>query len=115
MRYKKFIEHLDQIFENPEKIEMGQLEKLLVETLKFFDSIRERMESTDPEEREKAMKEAVEIQEKLNKVTEQIYAKTGLTREKAQKILANPANFKPADWDKMKSMEDELDHFKKQL
>lgn len=115
MRYNKFLEHLDKVFENPQNVDMSQLEALLFETLKFFDSIRERMTSKDPEERDKAMEEAVEMQEKLNMITDKIYAKTGLTKEKAQKILSNPANFKPEDWEKMKNMEKELDQFQKDI
>jgi len=114
MKQSQFIEHLDKIFENPEKIDMSQLEKLLFETLKFFDAIREKMTSEDPAEREKAMGEAIEMQEKLNQVTEKIYAKTGLTKEKAQEILSNPSNFKPEDWETMKHIEKELNHFQKQ-
>ena len=113
MKHNKFMDQLDKIFENPEKVSMTQLESLLFETLKFFDSIREKMMSTDPEVRDKAMEEAVEMQEKLNKVTESIYAKTGLTKEKAQQILANPANFRPEDWETMKKMQDELSQFHK--
>lgn len=113
MKQSKFIEHLDKIFENPENIDMSQLENLLFETLKFFDTIRERMTSSDPKERERAMEDAVEMQEKLNQVTEKIYAKTGLTKEKAQQILSNPANFKPSDWETMKHLEKELGQIQK--
>ncbi len=113
MKHSKFIEHLDEIFKNPEKIDMSELEKLLFETLKFFDSIRERMTSNNAEDREKAMQEAVQMQEKLNQVTEKIYEKTGLTKEKAKQILSNPANFKREDWETMKSIEKELDQFQK--
>jgi hypothetical protein len=115
MKYNKFMEQLDKVFENPQNVNMPQLETLLFETLKFFDSVRERMTSGDAEDREKAMEDAVEMQERLNKLTENIYAKTGLTKEKAQKILSNPANFKPEDWETMKNMEKELAHFKKDL
>lgn len=113
MRYNKFIEKLDQILENPQDINMSQLESLLFETLKFFDSVRERLASSDPEEREQAVKEAAEMQEKLNQVTEKIYAKTGLTKEKAEQILSNPANFKPEDWETMQNIEKELSQFQK--
>ena len=115
MKPAKLIEQMDHIFENPEKVDMSQLEKLLIETLKFFDSVRDRLASSDPVERDKAMGEAVLMQEKLNQVTEKIYTKTGLTKEKAQQILANPANFKPEDWKSMKHMEKELDHFQHKL
>jgi hypothetical protein len=115
MKYNKFMNQLNQIFENPEKVDMSQLEKLLFETLKFFDSIRERLSSKDPKEREKAMEEAAQMQEKLNEVTDKIYAKTGLTKEKAQQILSNPANFKPEDWETMKHLEQELHQFHKKL
>lgn len=113
MKYNRLMEQLDKIFENPQNVNMGQLETLLFETLKFFDSIRERLTSTDPKVREKAMEEAAVMQERLNEVTEKIYAKTGLTKEKAQQILSNPANFKPDDWEKMKNMENELKQFQK--
>ena len=115
MKYNKFMEQLDKIFEKPENLNMAQLESLLFETLKFFDSVRERMASKDSSEREQAMQDAVEMQERLNKLTENIYARTGLTKEKAQQILSNPANFKPEDWDKMKNIEKELAHFQNTL
>ncbi len=115
MKNNNFVEHLNHIFENPQNVDMSELEKLLVETLKFFDSVRERLTSKDAAVREKAMEEAAEMQEKLNQVTEKIYAKTGLTKEKAQEILSNPANFKPDDWETMKKIEQELNQFQKNL
>ncbi len=115
MKNSKFMDQLDKIFDKPENVSMAQLESLLFETLKFFDSIRERMTSKDNEERERAMQDAVEMQERLNKLTESIYAKTGLTKEKAQQILANPANFKQEDWEKMQNIEKELAHFQSTL
>jgi len=113
MEKEEFMKYLDTIFEDPQNINMAQLEKLLFKTLKFFDGIRERIASKDPEEREKAMKEATEMQEKLNLLTERIYSKTGLTKEKAQDILSNPANFKPEDWATMQNLEKELRQFQK--
>jgi hypothetical protein len=115
MKNNKFINELDRMFENPDKIQMSQLETLLTETLKFFESVRERMQSDDPKVKEQAMQEATEMQEKLNLVTESIYKKTGLTKEKAEQILSNPSNFKPEDWMKMQSMESDLTHFKDRL
>lgn len=113
MKHNKFMEQLEKISENPEKVNVQELESLLLETLKFFDGIREKMTSSDPQVRDKAMEEALEMQEKLNKITESIYAKTGLTKEKANQILSNPANFKPDDWEAMKKMQKELSHFHK--
>lgn len=115
MKYNKFMDQLDKIFDKPENVNMGQLETLLFETLKFFDSVRERLTSGDEKEREKAMEEAALMQERLNKLTESIYTKTGLTKEKAQQILSNPANFRPEDWEKMKTMEKELAEFQNNL
>ncbi len=115
MKNNKFMDQLDKIYENPQNITMPQLETLLFETLKFFESVRERMVSNDPQEREKAMQEAVEMQERLNQLTESIYAKTGLSKEKAQQILSNPANFKPEDWEMMQNIEKELAHFQKNI
>ena len=115
MEYDQFAEQLDKIFENPKQVNMAELEKLLFETLKFFDSVREKMTSKDPEVRDRAMKEAVLMQEKLNQVTDKIYTKTGLTREKAKEILSNPSNFKPEDWESMQNMEKELKDFQKGL
>lgn len=115
MKSNKLFKKLEQIFENPEKINMADLEKLLFETLGFFDTIREQLSSDDPEVREKAMEEAAQLQEKLNLVTDKLYTKTGLTKEKAQQILSNPANFKPEDWAMMKNLEKELDHFQANL
>ncbi len=115
MNYNNFMENLDNIFENPQKITMAQLETILFDTLKFFDSIRDKLTSSDPEVREQALKEATEIQDRLNQVTEKIYAKTGLTKEKASQILSNPSNFKPEDWAMMKNMEKELKYFQKSI
>jgi predicted solute-binding protein len=115
MKADDILDLLHKLFQDPEKIDMAELEKLLFDTLKFFDAVRTRLSSDDEKDRELAMKEAVQVQEKLNQLTERIYSKTGLTREKVQEILSNPANFKPQDWEAMKSIENELNQFRKSL
>jgi hypothetical protein len=94
---------------------MPQLESILIDTLKFFDSIRGKLTSEDLDVRAKALDEAAEMQDKLNQIADKMYEKTGLTKEKAQQILSNPSNFKSEDWETMKNMEKELGHFQKGL
>jgi len=111
----KFMDTLNSLVENPEKVSMAQLESILIETLKFFDSIRGKLTSEDLDVRSKAMDEAAEMQDKLNQIADKMYEKTGLTKEKAAQILSNPSNFKSEDWETMKNMEKELGYFQKGL
>ncbi len=111
----KFMETLNNLVEHPEKISMPQLESILLDTLKFFEAIRERLTSEDLDVRAKAMDEATEMQDKLNQIASKMYEKTGLTKEKAEQILSNPNNFKKEDWETMQNMEKELGHFQKTL
>lgn len=109
------LDNLSKILENPEKITMGQLESLLLDTLSFFDSIRDNLTSTDDTIRGKAMDEAAEMQDKLNQIANKLYEKTGMTKEQAEQFITNPNNFKKEDWNTMKNMEKEIGNLRKSI
>lgn len=83
---------------SPEKIE-----KLLQEALKTFESLQEKVQSTDPKEREEALQMALHLKEAMQTQTEEISRLAGIDPEELSSFAKSPEGL----------TEDTLDEFKK--
>jgi len=79
---------LDEFFKNPESVNMEQIEQFVHETLKIFDSLRTTMMNGTAEEKQAALKQAQEMQTKLQQVAERAYNKLGMSEEQVQKMVS---------------------------
>jgi hypothetical protein len=106
---------MDELFANFEKIDMNKLDNFLHQILKLFDDIQIKLKSTDEKDKAEALELAQILQEKLGTLAERAFAASGLSKEKIEQVLSNPANFKPQDWDTFKKIEQEMSDYKQNL
>ncbi|CAM0117515.1 hypothetical protein [Rhabdochlamydiaceae symbiont of Dictyostelium giganteum] len=103
-----FLAHLNRIFDNPKDVTMNDIENLVSETMQFFASLQKSLSSSDPKEKEQAVIEATQVQEKLNQLTEKAYALTGISKEKAMEILSNTDELSVKDLENLSLMDQKI-------
>jgi hypothetical protein len=99
---------LDAFFKNPTALTMAQMEEFVHETLKFFDQLRTILETGTEEEKQEALKDSQELQEKLQVYAQKAYEKTGMSPEDIKNFLAKGSNFPAADWQHLQNAQKEL-------
>jgi hypothetical protein len=115
MNKHKLIESMDDLFANFEKIDMNKLDNFLHQILKLFDDIQVKLKSTDEKDKAEALELAQILQDKLGNLAERAFAASGLSKDKIEQVLSNPANFKPQDWETFKKIEQEMSEYKQNL
>jgi hypothetical protein len=111
MKKPQIIDKLDQLFSNFDKVDLNSLDSFLKEILNLFSYLQEKLQSPNEDERKEALELAEQLQTKLTSLTQKAYAASGLSKEKIDELLANPANFKPQDWSSIKKLESQMTHF----
>jgi len=115
MENHKIIESMDELFSNFDKIDMTKLDGFLHEILKLFDYVQTKLKSPDEKERNEALELAQQLQQKLSGLAEKAFAASGLSKDKIEEVLANPANFKPHDWNTFKKIEQEMKDYQNNI
>lgn len=108
------IDKIEQLFSNPQSLTMPQIEAFVHETLKFFDSLKDKLSQGTEEEKQEALKEAQELQQKLQQHAQKAYTKIGMKEEDVKKYLAG-VNFSPTDLQHFQNAEKEIQEFQKNL
>lgn len=111
---KNLLDKIDDLFKNPQSLSMQQLEEFVHEVLKFFDALRTKMTTGTEEEKNEALKEAQEMQQKLQQYAQKAYEKLGMSESDIQKYLAQ-GKFLPEDMKHFHNAEKEINEFKKTL
>lgn len=75
------LEQFDDIFGDINSLDQLKVEKFLKDSLAFFGSLQETLQSADDAERQKALDLASALQNKLEDFAKQALAKTGLDPE----------------------------------
>lgn len=91
-----------------EKPDLKQTEALIAETLKYFEYIREKLQSPDEEDRKAALEEIQEVQKKLEELAQKALKIAGINPEQMAKFIGNPNNFSPDDWSKIKHIQENI-------
>jgi len=110
MKKNSPLEKLEELFADAEAPDVQKLEVLISETLHFFQSLREQMQSKEAsaEDKEKAIQAAQALQAKLEELADRSLAATGMTRQQLQTLLSNPQNFNQEDWSSFKKAEETI-------
>jgi len=113
MRKKELIQKIDEASQNFSKPDLSKTEELVTEVLVFFDYIRGKLESTNEKERASALADIQEVQAKLEEFSQKAIEASGMSPEQLGAFMANPQNFDPKDWEKLKNMEGNIRSFTK--
>jgi dGTP triphosphohydrolase len=101
---------LEEFFKNPESLTMEQIEQFVHETLKIFDSLRTTLTNGTDKEKQEALKQAQEMQTKLQQVAEKAYKKLGMNEEQVKKVLSE-GNFPKEHMKHLEKAQQEINDF----
>jgi len=94
---KKYIDNLNKIFDTSGAPSQEKLMNLMDESLEFFREIKSKMESDDPEKREEALKETLEIKWLLESKMQSLCDKTGLNMSQLAALAENTSRMSPEE------------------
>jgi len=110
--YEEDYQKLLSMFKNSGEV---PLETICNETVKFFESIRERLESGTEEEKTEITKMMGELSGKLMELVKGVYTKAGLSEEELIAFAEDPENFTPEQWQMMQEAKDQMGQQAKEL
>jgi hypothetical protein len=106
------IEKIESMFNNSQTLNMAQVEEFVHEVLKFFDTLKTRLAQGSDEDKKAAIKEAQEMQQKLQQYAQKAYEKTGMKEMDIKKYLEQ-GSFPPEALKHFQNAEKEIQEFKK--
>jgi len=115
MSKSNMLEKLDALFEDLDKPDVHKLESLVAETLKCFEYLRDRLQSSDPAVKEEAMELTYQLQRKLETLAEKALASAGLDRQQLQALISNPQNFSQEQWNAFQESEHAIQEYKEDI
>jgi hypothetical protein len=110
----KLIAKIEGFFNDPSSLSMEEMEQFVHETLKFFDKLRNVMVNGTEEEKKEALKEAQEMQEKLQGFAQKAYEKTGMKPEDIAKFLSQ-GNVPKTDMNHFQNAQREIEDYQKSI
>ena len=108
------LDKINEYFNDPKSMNMEQMEHFVHDTLKFFDTLRTKLTSGTEEEKEKALKEAQEMQSKLQEVAQKAYEKLGMNQEQIDKFLKQ-GHFPKEQMKHFNNAQEEIAEYQKNL
>jgi hypothetical protein len=115
MRSDELIQKVDELFQDFEKPDFKKIEELVIETLQFFEYIREKLQSTNGDDRQDALEEAQLVQKKLEELSQRALTSSGMTQEQLTTFLSNPQNFSQQEWDQFRKVEGDINQYQNQI
>jgi hypothetical protein len=105
------LEKFDELFGDVDHIDPTKIEQFVHESLKFFDYLRQELQSSEEERRKAAFEIAMELQKRLENFAEKALKKTGMSKEQLHQFISMPGNFAPQEWNALKNSEKEIKDF----
>jgi len=109
------LEKFEALFKDFDSLSMDKIEQLVHESLKFFEALKEKLQSPNEEERKEAQQIALEIQKKLEEQAEKAFKATGLTRSELDAFLSTQQNFTNEEWNTLERTQKELSEYNTSL
>ena len=109
MNKNEIIQKIEALSNEIEKPDLKKTEALITETLKFFEHVREKLQSPDEADRKAALEEIQEVQKKLEELAQKALQIAGINPEQIAGIVSNPKNFSPSDWSKIQHIQDNIE------
>lgn len=106
---------LKTLLDNPDSINMEQMDALVKNSINFFNEYIEMSKSGNKEAQEKALKEILDFKNILQEATQKISEETGLSPSELMEVMNNPANFEDNQWESMQAINDTITDFNTSL
>ena len=111
----ELMEKIQEIFGNPEKFSPEKMEGLIHETLRFFNTLRQKLESPNEKEREEALNIANTLKTKLEEQALALCQTAGMDPKTLENYINEPANFSSAEWQAMSQAKANLNDYKEEI
>ena len=109
------LERFDELFGDADTLDPQKIEIFVQESLKFFEYLKEKLQSSDEQEKKEALELAVQLQKKLEVFAQKALAKSGLSPEQLKNFITSPSNFTPDEWKVLQKSENDIDEYQKDL
>jgi hypothetical protein len=109
------LEKFDELFGDEEVLEPQKIELFVQESLKFFEYLREKLQSKDENEQKEALNIAIQLQKKLESFAQKTLSKSGLSPDQLKNFMAAPQNFTPEEWKTLENSEKDIEDYQKEL
>ena len=108
------LEKIKSILANPSSMNMEKLKGFVEETTEYFRNLQMRATATKPEEREKAMQEALELKAGLEEQMGELSKVTGLSPEQMMSLAGNAEHLNPSERKILEEAQKKLTGLKKE-
>lgn len=105
----------DEILKDFDNLSIHNIERLVHESLTFFEYLRGKLNSPDEAERTQATLIAKELQKKLEQQAEKAFMATGMNRDQLNNFLRTPTNFSQEEWSVLQKAEQELSSYQAEV
>lgn len=109
------IKQFQDVLGNLEQFSPEKLQALIQDTLKVFQDLQQRINSSNPEDREEALGAALELKNALETQAAALAQSVGMDPNQLEKFIENPSNFSKEEWEAMGSARQDLTDFQQHL
>ncbi len=106
------IEKIEELFGHPEQFTPENMENLIHETVKFFNELKTKIDSSDAKVREEALQVASSLKTKLEEQALALCESIGMNPQTLEAYINTPTNFSVEEWQAMEKAKTELENYK---
>ncbi|MBF8263140.1 MAG: hypothetical protein HW387_805 [Parachlamydiales bacterium] len=109
------LKQIEELFENPDQFSPENMEKLVNETVTFFNDMKIKLESPDQKVREEALNVASQLKAKLEEQAKTLCKSIGMDPAALESYINTPNNFSTDEWQAMENAKTEIANYKASL
>ncbi len=109
------IDRIDEILEDPEKINAETMPMIFHEILNLFGSLKAQLESKDKVVREEALDTIATLQTQIEEKMTSLCQLVGMDLKGFEAFISNPAHFNQDEWASIERTNSEIADFQKEL
>ncbi len=98
MSFREEYQKLLLLLEKSQTLQGFSLEEILSEAVLFFEELRKSFPTAPPEERQEMVEMMNQLQQKLQEVSAEASASSGMNEQEFFAYSENPSNFSPEQW-----------------
>mgnify|MGYP001410560270 CR=1 FL=1 len=108
-------EKILRFFDLKDSEKQEHLKEIYTDAFEFFNRFKHIMQNGTRDEKKEAVKKLNYLKSRIEKETEQVAEKTGLTKEQLSEYANNPGNFDPEMWNFIQKEREKLETNSKKL
>lgn len=112
---KRSLRQLEALVESAKHTDMSNLDQTVHELIRFFISIKERIASSDENERAQALKDLDLLQEQLDEQAQAAAKQSGYSQEELKDFMRDRKNFSESEWQTLEKARQEMQDYEKEL